>query len=128
MHRSVIYGWLVESDIARTRIFEEKMTITEFLPLLLIAMVAANIGQLIFGYSLGRYVMSLIVSFIGAFFGIGIARLFGFPELLPFIIRGEMFPLMWSMIGAGTLSWAWDSLTRGAEIDYLITQEVNRRE
>lgn len=104
------------------------MTITEFLPLLLIAMVAANIGQLIFGYSLGRYVVSLTVSFIGAFFGIGIARLFGFPELLPFIIRGEMFPVMWSMIGAGTLSWVLDSVTRLAEKDNLITQEVSRWE
>ena len=35
------------------------MTITEILPLLLVAVIAANVGQVIYSYSLGGY---LIVS------------------------------------------------------------------
>jgi len=100
------------------------MTITEILPLLLVAVVAANLGQVIYNYSLGGYLVSVIVSFIGAFFGLGIARLFGFPELIPFIIRGETFPVMWSIIGSITLSWFLGSLTRRSEIDSFVTQEA----
>ena len=100
------------------------MTITEILPLLLVAVVAANLGQVIYNYSLGGYLVSVIVSFIGAFFGLGIARLFGFPELIPFIIRGETFPVMWSIIGSITLSWFLGSLTCRSEIDSFVSQEA----
>lgn len=93
------------------------MTITETLPLLLVAVIAANVRQLIYSYSLGGYLVSVIVGFIGAFFGIGIARLFGFPEMIPFIIRGETFPVMWSIIGSITLSWVLSSITRRSEVD-----------
>lgn len=100
------------------------MTITEILPLLLVAVVAANVRQVIYGHSLGGYLVSLIVGFIGAFFGLGIARLFGFPEMIPFIIRGETFPVMWSIIGSITLSWVLSSITRRSVVDSLIAQEV----
>jgi uncharacterized membrane protein YeaQ/YmgE (transglycosylase-associated protein family) len=100
------------------------MTITEMLPLLLVAVVAANVRQVIYSYSLGGYLVSVIVGFIGAFFGIGIARLFGFPEMFPVIIRGETFPAMWSIIGSITLSWTLGSITRRSEVDSLVAQEV----
>src|SRR5688572_5985113 len=100
------------------------MTITEILPLVLVAVIAANVRQVIYSYSLGGYLVSVIVGFIGAFFGIGIARLFGFPEMVPFIIRGETFPVMWSIIGSITLSWILSSITRRSEVDSLIGQEV----
>jgi uncharacterized membrane protein YeaQ/YmgE (transglycosylase-associated protein family) len=100
------------------------MTITETLPLLLIAVVAANLGQVIYSYSLGGYLVSVIVGFIGAFFGLGIAQLFGFPELIPFIIRGETFPVMWSVIGSITLLWVLGSITRPSELDSLVVKEV----
>lgn len=100
------------------------MTITEILPLLLVAVVAANLRQIIYNHSLGGYMVSVIVGFIGAFFGIGVARLFGFPELIPFIIRGETFPVMWSIIGSITLLWVLGSLTHPSEIDSFVTKEV----
>jgi uncharacterized membrane protein YeaQ/YmgE (transglycosylase-associated protein family) len=100
------------------------MIITEILPLLLVAVVAANVRQVIYGDSLGVYMVSVVVGFIGAFFGIGIARLFGFPEIIPVIIRGEIFPVMWSIIGSITLSWVISSITRRSEVDSLVTQEV----
>ena len=100
------------------------MTMTEILPLLLVAVVAANLRQVIYSYSLGGYMVSVIVGFIGAFFGIGVARLFGFPELIPFIIRGETFPVMWSIIGSITLLWVLGSLTHPSEIDSFVTKEV----
>jgi uncharacterized membrane protein YeaQ/YmgE (transglycosylase-associated protein family) len=100
------------------------MTITEILPLLLVAVVSANLSQVIYSYSFGGYLVSVIVSFIGAFFGLGIARLFGFPELIPFIIRGETFPVMWSIIGSIILSWVLGSITRRSEIDSFVVREV----
>lgn len=100
------------------------MTISEILPLLLVAVVAANVRQVIYGHSLGGYLVSLTVGFIGAFFGIGIARLFGFPEMIPFIIRGETFPVMWSIIGSITLSWVLSSITRNSEVEGFVAQEV----
>jgi|SRR6266511_5391828 uncharacterized membrane protein YeaQ/YmgE (transglycosylase-associated protein family) len=100
------------------------MTITEILPLLLVAVVAANLGQVIHSYSIGGYLVALIVSFIGAFFGLGIARLFGFPELIPVIIRGETFPVMWSILGSILLSWGVGSITRRSEIESFVSQEV----
>ena len=100
------------------------MTITEILPLILVAVIAANVRQVIYSYSLGGYLVSVIVGFIGAFFGIGIARLFGFPEMIPFIIRGETFPVMWSIIGSITLLWILSSITSRSDVDSLIGQEV----
>ena len=101
------------------------MPITEILPLLLVAVVVANLGQAINGYSLGRYIVVLIVGFIGAFFGIGMARFFELPELIPVIIRGEMFPVMWSIIGSLTLLWMLSMLTHRPERESLITNEVS---
>jgi hypothetical protein len=95
------------------------------LPLLLIAVVAANLGQVIHGYSLGVYLVALIVSFIGAFFGLGIARLFGFPELIAVIIRGEAFPIMWSILGSILLSWGVGSITRRSEVESFVPQEAH---
>jgi uncharacterized membrane protein YeaQ/YmgE (transglycosylase-associated protein family) len=100
------------------------MPITEILPLLLVAVVVANLGQAINGYSLGRYIVVLIVGFIGAFFGIGMARLLELPELVPVIIRGEMFPVMWSIIGSLTLLWMLSMLTHRPERESLIANEV----
>ena len=100
------------------------MTITEILPLLLVAVVAANLRQVIYSYSFGGYLVSVIVSFIGAFFGLGIARLFGFPELIPVIIRWETFPVMWSILGSIMLSWGVGSITRRSEIESFVSQEV----
>jgi uncharacterized membrane protein YeaQ/YmgE (transglycosylase-associated protein family) len=100
------------------------MTITEMLPLLLVAVVAANLGQVIHAYSIGGYLLTLIVSFIGAFFGLGIARLFGFPELIPVIIRGEAFPVIWTIVGSILLLWGVGSITRRNEVESFVPQEV----
>ena len=100
------------------------MLLTEVLPLLLVAVIVANLGQVINAYSLGRYLVSLIVGFIGAFFGIGIARLFGFPEPIPMIIRGEIFPVMWSVIGSLALLWVLNSLIEQREGESLTIREA----
>lgn len=101
------------------------MLITELLPLILVAVVAANLGQVIYGYSLGRYLVAMLVAFVGASFGIGIARLFGFPELIPIVIRGEIFPVMWSIIGTATLSWMLSPFTGGRQVEVLVPEEVH---
>lgn len=100
------------------------MPLTEILPLLLVAVIVANLGQVINAYSLGRYLVSLIVGFIGAFFGIGIARLFGFPEPIPMIIRGEIFPVMWSLIGSIALLWTLSLLMRQRDQESMMIREA----
>ena len=100
------------------------MLLTEILPLLLVAVIVANLGQVISAYSFGRYLVSLIVGFIGAFFGIGIARSFGFPEPIPMIIRGEIFPVMWSIIGSISLLWMLSSLTRERDTENMLIREA----
>lgn len=104
------------------------MLLTEILPLLLVAVVAANLGQVIYGYSLGRYLVAVIIGFIGASFGMWISRLFGFPELIPFIIRGQIFPAVWSIIGSAALLWLFGPLTHRRERDGLIANEGQRWE
>ena len=80
------------------------MTFLGFLVLLLIAAIAGSLGQAIAGYSLGGCLMSIIVGFVGAFLGLWIARQFGLPEWLTVNIQGELFPLIWSIIGSALLS------------------------
>ena len=56
------------------------MTLLELLFLLLIAAIAGGLGQALSGYSLGGCLISIVVGFIGAFLGLGLARWLALPE------------------------------------------------
>lgn len=56
------------------------MTFLGFILLLIVAAIAGSLGQAIAGYSLGGFLISIVVGFIGAFLGLWIARQFGLPE------------------------------------------------
>jgi len=94
------------------------MTILEFLILLVIAAVCGALGQAIAGYSLGGFVITTVVGFIGALLGTWMARLIGLPELLMVNIGGQPFPIIWAIIGSAVLAAIVALLTRRPRRDY----------
>jgi len=76
------------------------MTILDFLILLLVAGICGAIGQAIAGYGRGGCLVSTALGFIGALFGLWLARLLGLPEVFAITIGGTSFPILWSIIGA----------------------------
>ena len=76
------------------------MTIIEFLVLLIVAAICGAIGQSLAGYSLGGYIISAVVGFIGAYLGVWLSRQLGLPELLVVRVGSEAFPVLWSIIGS----------------------------
>jgi uncharacterized membrane protein YeaQ/YmgE (transglycosylase-associated protein family) len=76
------------------------MTLLDLLLLLLIAGVCGSLGQAIAGYSRGGCLVSIALGFIGALIGMWLARLLGLPELIPVVIGGTSFPIIWSIIGS----------------------------
>lgn len=88
------------------------MTILEFLILLVIAAICGALGQAIAGYSLGGWVITTVVGFIGAFLGTWLARSIGLPELLMVNIGGQPFPIVWAIIGSALFAAIIALLTR----------------
>ena len=76
------------------------MTLFDLLLLLLIAGICGSLGQAIAGYSRGGCLVSIALGFIGALLGLWLARLLGLPELVPVVIGGTSFPIVWSIIGS----------------------------
>jgi len=76
------------------------MTLLDLLLLLLIAGICGSLGQAIAGYSRGGCLVSIALGFIGALIGMWLARLLGLPELIPVVIGGTSFPIIWSIIGS----------------------------
>jgi uncharacterized membrane protein YeaQ/YmgE (transglycosylase-associated protein family) len=76
------------------------MTLIELLVLLLVAGICGSLGQAIAGSSRGGCLVAIVIGFIGALLGVWLARLLQLPEYLNIRIGGEVFPLIWSIIGA----------------------------
>ncbi|HJT67461.1 MAG TPA: GlsB/YeaQ/YmgE family stress response membrane protein [Pyrinomonadaceae bacterium] len=76
------------------------MTLLDLLLLLLIAGICGSLGQAIAGYSRGGCLVSIALGFIGALLGMWLARLLGLPELIPVVIGGTRYPIIWSIIGS----------------------------
>lgn len=76
------------------------MTILEFLILLVIAAICGAIGQALAGYSMGGFVVTIVVGFIGALLGTWLARATGLPELFTVNIGDQPFPIVWAIIGS----------------------------
>ena len=76
------------------------MSLLSILLLLLVAAVCGSIGQALVGYSVGGCLMSTIVGFIGAWLGSWLSVQLGLPEPFTISIGGEIFPVLWSIIGS----------------------------
>lgn len=88
------------------------MSLVGFLILLVIAAIAGSLGQALAGYSLGGCLMSILVGFVGAWLGTWIAGQLGLPELVPIVIEGQPFPLVWAVIGSTILAFLFGLVSR----------------
>lgn len=76
------------------------MSFLEFIFLLIIAGICGSIGQAISGFSRGGCFLSIVIGFIGALIGMGLADFLNLPEIFPIRTGGITFPVIWSIIGA----------------------------
>ena len=76
------------------------ITLTGLVVLLVIAGVCGAIGRAIGGGTRGGFLVSIVVGFVGAVFGLLIANQMNLPEVLRVNVDGHSFPIVWSIIGA----------------------------
>lgn len=76
------------------------ITLTGLVVLLIIAGICGAIGRAIGGGTRGGFLISIVVGFVGAVFGMFIAKQMNLPEVLRVNIDGNSFPILWSIIGA----------------------------
>src|SRR5512133_3528789 len=79
---------------------ESKMSVLDFVVLLIIAAICGAVGQALAGYSVGGCVTSTLVGFVGAVIGTWLAGLLGLPEIFAINVAGRAFPIVWSVIGS----------------------------
>ena len=68
--------------------------------LVVIAAICGAIGQSFAGYSPGGCLIALVVGFIGAWLGAWLAQQFALPVLFAINLGGQIFPIVWAVIGA----------------------------
>jgi uncharacterized membrane protein YeaQ/YmgE (transglycosylase-associated protein family) len=88
------------------------MSLFGFVVLLVIAAICGALGQAIAGYSLGGFLISIVVGFVGAWLGTWLAGQLGLPELLVINIDGQPFPIVWAVVGSAVLAIVVGLLTR----------------
>ncbi|HLG15676.1 MAG TPA: GlsB/YeaQ/YmgE family stress response membrane protein [Blastocatellia bacterium] len=71
-----------------------------FIVLLIVAGVCGSIGRAIGGGSRGGCLVSIALGFIGAVLGMWLARTLDLPMMLQLNLRGQHFPILWSIIGS----------------------------
>lgn len=76
------------------------MTILSLLVLLIVAGICGAVGQAIAGYSLGGFLVSIGVGFIGALLGVWLSASLGLPEMFALNIGGQNFPIVWAILGS----------------------------
>jgi len=76
------------------------MTWLEILILLIIAGVCGSIGQALGGTARGGFLADIALGFIGALFGLFMARGLHLPDVFSVGVGTMHFPILWSIIGA----------------------------
>src|SRR5580700_8112418 len=76
------------------------MTLVGILLLLAVAGVCGALGSALAGYSHMGCLSSIVLGFIGAWIGTWFAAQVHLPTLYVLHMRGESFPVVWSVIGA----------------------------
>jgi uncharacterized membrane protein YeaQ/YmgE (transglycosylase-associated protein family) len=73
---------------------------TDFLLMLLIAVIFGTLAQLTSGFSKGGWIVNLTIGFIGALAGVMVSRLLNAPVIYDLTIRGSRFPVIYCVISA----------------------------
>lgn len=80
------------------------MSLIGFVILLAVAFVAGSLGQALAGYSGGGCLLSIVAGFVGAFLGSWLGQQLHLPEPFPIMVDGEVFPLIWAIIGSAVFT------------------------
>jgi uncharacterized membrane protein YeaQ/YmgE (transglycosylase-associated protein family) len=87
------------------------MSVLEFVLYLIVAGICGAVARALGGGG-GGFILSIVLGFVGAFFGTWIARQLHLPEILAVAIAGHPFPIVWSIIGGLILVLFAHALTR----------------
>lgn len=87
------------------------MTLFGLLLLLAVAGLCGSLGSSLAGYSHMGCLTSIVLGFIGAWLGTWFASQVHLPPLYVLHLRGEAFPVVWSVIGAAMFSGVASMLT-----------------
>ena len=71
-----------------------------FIALLVVAGVCGSVGRAIGGGGRGGCLVSIALGFIGALAGLWLARELKLPMMFEVNLRGQNFPVVWSVIGS----------------------------
>jgi uncharacterized membrane protein YeaQ/YmgE (transglycosylase-associated protein family) len=94
------------------------MTFVGAIVLLIIAAVCGSIGSRLAGYSHGGCFGSIALGFVGAWIGSWIANEVHLPPLYVLHVRGESFPVVWSILGAAMFAGVMGILTGRSRYDF----------
>lgn len=75
------------------------MSLFGILLLILIAAISGVIAQTLVGFTLGGWIVSILVGLVGAFLGWWIAVTLDLPPVFQVAIEGRNFPVLWSIVG-----------------------------
>ncbi len=87
------------------------MTLFGLLFLLAVAGLCGSLGSSLVGYSHMGCLSSIVLGFIGAWLGTWVASQAHLPALYVIHVRGESFPVVWSIIGAAMFAGVTSMLT-----------------
>ncbi len=79
------------------------MSLEALAVLLGISIVCSVAAQALVGYSVGGFVVSTGIGFIGAVFGMWLASALDLPTFYEVTVDGTVFPLVWSIAGSAIL-------------------------
>jgi uncharacterized membrane protein YeaQ/YmgE (transglycosylase-associated protein family) len=87
------------------------MSLMSLLLLLAVAGLCGSVGSAIAGYSHVGCLTSVVLGFIGAWLGTWFAAQVHLPTFYVLHVRGESFPVVWSILGAAMFSGVTSVLT-----------------
>jgi uncharacterized membrane protein YeaQ/YmgE (transglycosylase-associated protein family) len=87
------------------------MTLVGAIVLVIIACICGSIGSRLAGYSHSGCFGSTALGFVGAWIGTWIANQVHLPPLYVLHVRGESFPVVWSILGAAMFAGVMGILT-----------------
>jgi uncharacterized membrane protein YeaQ/YmgE (transglycosylase-associated protein family) len=89
----------------------------ELLMFLAVAAICAGIGQALAGYSIGGFLISLVLGFAGAWLGAWTAGQLDLPQFYTLQFADQPFPIVWAVAGSVLFAIIISLLTQRALVD-----------